>query len=128
MPYWGIHCIFCGGYIVDAMLECLPPASRLKPAYKLLFHAQPGAALACPYCNELFGFDDDGRPCVPIPGWPVFRYGRVELEMKKVADGEPTATSLSQWALKHRFIQPGVCQPLSGYIYAEQAPPNETAP
>jgi hypothetical protein len=128
MPYWSIYCLFCRGYIIDALLECLPAVQRLKPAFKRLFHAQPGAALACPYCNGLFGFDDAGRPCVPDPGWPVFRYGQAELEAKKLADGESAATPLTDWALRHRFPQPGTHQPLAGYVYAEHAPPDEVVP
>jgi hypothetical protein len=61
MPYWSIYWRYCHGYTVDALLECIPAANRLHPGYKLLFNAQPGAALACPYCNGLFGFDDDGQ-------------------------------------------------------------------
>jgi hypothetical protein len=127
MPYWSIFCPLCGGYIVDALLECLPAARRTEPAYRQLFLTQPGAALACPYCNGLFGFDSGGQPIQPTSGWPVFRYGRAELEAKKVADGEP-ATTLPEWALRHRFIQPGSHQPLDGYTYAEDAPANETVP
>jgi hypothetical protein len=128
MPYWSIYCLYCHGYITDALLECLPRGNRVHSAYSLLFMAQPGAALACPYCNRLFGFDDVGTPCPAVSGWPVFRYGRAELEFKKLADGEASATPLAEWALKHRFTQPGTHQPFSGYTYAEQAPPNETVP
>jgi hypothetical protein len=105
-----------------------PAAKRSEPAYRLLFFAQPGAALACPYCSGFIGFDDTGRPRSPDSGWPVFRYGRAELEAKKLADGEPPATSLPDWALRHRFTQPGTHAPLSGYPYAEQAPSDETVP
>jgi hypothetical protein len=97
-------------------------------AHQRLFFKQPGAALACPYCGQLIGFDDDGQPVVPTSGWPVFRYGRAELELKKLADGEPPQTSLTDWALRHRFINPGTHEPLKGYQYAEQAPANEIVP
>ena len=103
MPYWGIFCLYCQGYISDALLECVPAIIRSRPAYRLLFQTRPEAALACPYCNGLLGFDDDGQPCVPKSGWPVFRYGEAELETKKQADGEPPSTPLSDWALRHRF-------------------------
>src|SRR5437016_4780251 len=128
MPYWSIYCLYCGGYIADALLECLPAANRTGPAYQLLFRAQPGAALACPYCNGLLGFSDTGRPQIPETGWPVFRYGQAELEAKRQADGEPPKLSLSEWALRHRFTQPGTHLPLSDYTYAEQAPADETVP
>src|SRR5256885_2383189 len=126
MPYWSIYCLYCHGYISDALLECLPAEKRAHPALRMLFHTKPGAALACPYCNGFFGFDDQGVPQRAHPGWPVFRYGQAELQRKKIADGEPPTTSLIDWALKHRFTQPGTHQPLTNYTYAEQAPPNET--
>src|SRR5262245_25927017 len=128
MPYWSIYCLYCNGYIVDALLECLPAANRLRPEYKLLFHGKPGAAFACPYCNGLLGFDDDGRLQAPHAGWLVFRYGRAELALKMQADGEPPGTALADWAVKHRFTQPGTHAPLVGYTYAEDAPPDETVP
>ena len=128
MPYWSIYCLYCQGYIIDALLECVPAARQTEPGYKLLFRAKPGAALACPYCNGLIGFDDQGRPVVPQSGWPVFRYGEAEIELKKVADGEPASTSHADWALRCRFIQPGTHQPLTNYTYAEHAPPYETVP
>lgn len=128
MPYWSVYCLYCGGYIADALLECLPAATRLAAAYQLLFQAQSGAALACPYCNRLIGFDATGQIIAAESGWPVFRYGRAELELKKQADGELAATSLTEWALRHRFTQPGTHDPLSEYIYAEDAPANEVVP
>jgi hypothetical protein len=128
MPYWSIYCLYCRGYIIDALLECVPAAKRTDPGYKLLFQAKPGAALACPYCNGLIGFDDHGQPKVPESGWPVFRYGAVELETKKLADGEPQSTPLPDWALRCRFVQPGTHQPLINYTHAEQAPQNEVVP
>jgi hypothetical protein len=128
MPYWSIYCLYCGGYIVDALLECVPAAKQNTVAYLLLFQAQPGAALACPYCNGLIGFDGGGKICAPASGWPVLRYGQRELELKKLADGEPTTVSLVDWALKHRFTSPGTHKPLGGYTYAEQAPLDETVP
>ena len=128
MPYWSVYCLLCRGYIADALLECLPQTARSHTAYRLLFQAKAGTALACPYCNGLFGFDDSGQPRIPPSGWPVFRYGQMELEIKKQADGEPPATSLADWALRHRFVQPGTHQPFTEYTYAEQAPPDELVP
>jgi hypothetical protein len=128
MPYWSVVCIYCGGYIVDALLECVPASRQKEPAFRLLFLAQPGAALACPYCNGLIGFDAAGQPQPPPSGWPVFRYGRAELEVKMPSDGEPATTPLPDWARKHRFTQPGTRPPLVNYGYAEHAPANETVP
>ena len=42
--------------------------------------------------------------------------------------GEPASTPLADWALKHRFPQPGTHPPLVNYTYAEHAPPHETVP
>ena len=128
MPYWSIYCLYCQGYLVDALLECVPMASRSNPGYRLLFHARAGAALACPYCNGLIGFDDTGQPQAPRSGWPIFRYGWAELELKKQADGEPVHTPLEEWALRHRFTRPGTHQPFRGYTYAEDAPLDELVP
>jgi hypothetical protein len=128
MPYWSVSCLHCGGFIIDALLECVPPLQQAKTAFRLLFHRQSGAAFACPYCNGLLGFDNVGQLRVPQSGWPVFRYGRAEFELKKQADGEPPATPLSDWALRHRFPQPGTHNPLGNYRYAEQAPVDETVP
>ncbi len=128
MPYWSIYCLYCHGYIVDALLECIPPGKRSDPAFRLLFHAQSGAALACPYCNRPIGFDAAGQPQTPQSGWPVFRYGQAELEFKRQADGEPPTTPLADWAWRHRFVQPGTHPPLTGYTYAEHAPADETVP
>jgi hypothetical protein len=127
MPFWSIYCIYCNGYIADALLECLPPEKHSPVAFRLLFNALPGAALACPYCNGLLSFES-GLPQVPPAGWPVFRYGRAELEAKKQADGEMPETTLADWALRHRFTQPGRRPPFTGYLYAEQAPANEFVP
>jgi hypothetical protein len=60
--------------IIDALLECVPAAKQSNAAYRLLFDAEPGAALACPYCGGVIGFDDDCNPQRPLAGWPVFRY------------------------------------------------------
>ena len=128
MPYWSIFRLWCRGAIVDALLECVPASQRGVPGFLLLFHRKPRAALACPYCNKPLGFDDNGDPQPPLSGWPVFRYGRAELEMKKLADGEPSATNLTDWSLRHRFVQPGTHQPFAEYTYAEDAPANETVP
>lgn len=128
MPYWSIYCLYCSGYIIDALLECVPRPQRSSLAFALLLKAQPGAALACPYCNRLFGFDANGQPQAPHSGWPVFRYGKAELELKKGMDGDPPSTALTDWALKHRFTRPGSHRPLTGYTYAEDAPQDETVP
>jgi hypothetical protein len=128
MPYWSIYCCYCNGYIADALLECLPAAKRVQAEYRLPVNAQPGAAFACPYCNGYLGFDAAGQPQPPPAAWPVFRYGRAELELKKQYDGEPPSVSLHEWALKHRFTQPGTHNPLTDYTYAEDAPPDETVP
>lgn len=128
MPYWSVFCLYCHGYIADALLECLPANQRQHPAYRLLFQAQPGAAFACPYCGRLLSFDANGALQRPPSGWPVFRFGRAELEAKMQADGEPPGTPLTDWALRHRFTQPGTHQPLTGYTYADQAPADETVP
>jgi hypothetical protein len=74
------------------------------------------------------GFDDTGKAKAAEVGWPVFRYGRTQLETKKDDDGEPASMSLTDWALKHRFQQPGTHLPFKDYTYAEQAPTNETVP
>lgn len=128
MPYWSVFCFYGRGHIVDALLECIPGARRSEAGYQLLWHAKPGAALACPYCGSLLGFDDQGSPHAAQSGWPVFRYGLAELEAKKLADGEPAATPLAEWALRHRFTRPGTHPPFAGYLYAEQAPANEAVP
>jgi hypothetical protein len=128
MPYWSVYCLYCFGYISDALLECLPAAKRLESGFKLLFHRKPGACLACPYCGGLIGFNNAGDPEAPQSGWPVYRYGRAELETKQQADGEPLTTPLQDWALRYRFMQPGTHQPFSGYTYAEQTSPNEVVP
>lgn len=128
MPYWSIYCVYCQGYISDALLECVPATKRTVPAFRLLFRGLPGAAFACPYCNGLFGFDASGQPQAAQSGWPVFRDGRTELELKKRADGELAAISLTDWALRHRFTQPGTNIPFQNYSYAEDAPPDELVP
>ncbi|HEV3447985.1 MAG TPA: hypothetical protein VG099_25325 [Gemmataceae bacterium] len=46
--------------------------------------------------------------------------------MKKQADGEAATTSLHDWALRQRFMQPGTHEPFLEYTYAEDAPPDET--
>jgi hypothetical protein len=61
-------------------------------------------------------------------GWPVFRYGRAELEAKITADGGPADGSLEESVSCYRLIAPGTHPALSGYLYAEQAPPDETVP
>ena len=128
MPYWSVYCVLCGGYITDALLECVPAQKRSIPAYRLLFLNRPGAALACAYCGGLIGFDDDGQLMQAEASWPVFRYGRAELDLKKQADGESSAVSLTGWALRHRFTQPGTSIPFATYTYAEQAPSDEVVP
>lgn len=128
MPYWSILCVHCLGEIVDALLECLPPEKRSLTAYQFLFFRHPGADLACPYCNGLVGFDDRGLPISPRTGWPVFRYARAQLELKKQADGVATSVPLAEWALRHRFINPGTHLPFVEYQYAEHAPLAEIVP
>src|SRR5260370_31366221 len=128
MPYWAIFCFYCQGYISDALLECLAPNKKSHAAFRTLFFRKPGAALACPYCNGLIGFDDFKQPRVPEAGWPVFRYSQVELELKKRDDGAAPAASLTDWASVFRFSQPGTHPPFASYTYAEQAPPDETVP
>src|SRR6185312_5033002 len=130
MPYWSIHCIFCSGMIADALLECVSDTDRNDPAYRHLNRLvpQPGAAYACPYCGMLMGFDDKGQPQVTESGWRVFRYSEIELEAKKLEDGEPLSMPIVDWALKHRFMSPGSHQPFTSYVYAEQAPANEVVP
>jgi hypothetical protein len=76
----------------------------------------------------LLGFDDDGQPRAPESGWRVFRYSEAELKAKRTEDGESPSTPLADWALKFRFMSPGTHPPFAGYIYAEQAPPNEVVP
>jgi len=128
MPYWSVYCVVCQGYIVDALLECIPAAKQAELAFRLIFGMSPGAALACPYCGGLIGFDHAGRVQTAESGWPVYRYGQAELTAKKLADGEPASTPLTQWAQRHRFTQAGTHQPFSEYVYAEQAPADETVP
>jgi hypothetical protein len=89
---------------------------------------QPGAALACPYCGGFIGFNEHGSLEVAPSIWPVLRYSRTALEEKKIDDGEDAQTPLAEWALRVRFIQPGVHRPLENYVYAEDAPANETVP
>ena len=79
MPYWGIYCLYCNGYISDALLECIPQAKRVEPGYLWLFNKEPGACLACPYCGGFLGFDQAGVFQLPEAGAPVYRYGRAEL-------------------------------------------------
>lgn len=130
MPYWSIQCIFCSGLIADALLECASPADRADPAFRCLnkFVPEPGAALACPYCGMLLGFDGQGQAQVPETGWRVFRYSKASLEAKKLDDGESLSTSLADWALQYRFTLPGTHQPFTDYVYAEQASANEVVP
>ncbi len=32
IPYWSVYCLYCGGYIADALLECVPAAKRTMEA------------------------------------------------------------------------------------------------
>jgi hypothetical protein len=128
MPYWGVLCLWCEGEIVDALLECVPREKRSSPAFRLLSLCKPGAALACPYCNRLIAFDEGGNLRPPLPGWPIFRYGRNLCEAKKLADGESAATALAAWALQYRFMNPGTHLPLTEYTYAEDAPEHDFVP
>ncbi len=128
MPYWSVLCLWCQGEIVDALLECVPAEKRSSTAYRSLSLCKPGGALACPFCNGLIAFDDDGNVSPPTSGWPVFRYGRALCEAKKLADGAPAATTLPDWALQYRFMNPGTHLPLTEYTYAEDAPAHEIVP
>ena len=76
----------------------------------------------------MIAFDDDSNVSPPTSGWPIFRYSRVLCEAKKLADGEPAATALSDWALKYRFMNPGTNLPLTEYTYAEDAPALDIVP
>jgi hypothetical protein len=78
MPHWSIFCLYCQGYIADALLECIPVGQRSAPAFRPLFNGQPGGALDCPSYDGLIGFDDDGQPS--------FRSG-----------GPPCAESATRW-------------------------------
>ena len=128
MPYWAIFCLYCQGYISDALLECLPPDKKLHPAFRFLFDRKPGGALVCPYCSGLIGFDDFEQPSLPETGWPVFRYSQAELESKKRDDGAAPSASIADWARAFRFTKPGTHEPFASYAYAEQAPADETVP
>jgi hypothetical protein len=50
------------------------------------------------------------------------------LESKRYEDGEPSTTTLADWALRCRFLWPGSRPPFGNYTYAEQAPLNEIVP
>jgi hypothetical protein len=128
MPHLEILCLFCGGIIRDLLLECVPKSKKASAAFVILMELKPGAAFPCPYCSRLLGFDDDQKPRVPQSGWPVIRYGLAELQLRQEFDGEPSGVSLAEWARKNHWIEPGTHQPLSEYIYAEQAPVDETVP
>ena len=105
-----------------------PSLETIRPGVSAFVQGRTGSRLCLSLCKSLLGFDDNREPQAPQPGWPVFRFGRTELEIKKGADGEPAATSLTDWALKHRFTQPGTHQPLTEYTYAEHVPADETVP
>lgn len=130
-PYFSQPCPACAGYISDSLLECLPAgtASRAagSPEGILLRMEQPGAALACPYCSTPIGFDPNGLLISAPGGWPLLRYSRAALEQKILEDAPP-GTALEHWALTYRFRQPGSHQPLVNYLFAEQAPADETVP
>lgn len=130
-PYWGKSCPLCNGLIRDSLLECLAPGKYDSPEGKLLRLEKPGAALACPYCGEPISFDDQGNLEAALSGWPLLRYSRHVLFNKMTGaneDNQPPQTPLPEWALKHRFMQPGTHNPLENYIYAEDVPANETVP
>jgi hypothetical protein len=110
------------------ILECMPAEKRSSPAFRSLSLCMPGAALACPNCNGLIAFDDDGNVSPPTSGWPVFRYSRALCEAKKLADGAAAAATLPDWALQYRFMNPGTHLPLTEYTYAEDAPAHEIVP
>jgi hypothetical protein len=130
-PYWGKTCPLCGGHIADSLLECLPPDKFDSPEGKALRMELPGGALACPYCGGLISFDDEGELEAAKSGLPVLRYSRARLHTKMTdanEDNQPPQTPLPEWALNHRFTEPGTHQPLEGYLYAENAPTDETVP
>lgn len=131
-PYFAQPCPACAGYISDSLLECLPTgkASRAadSPEGRRLRMAQAGVALACPYCNTPIGFDQSGQLIHAPAGWPLLRYSRAAVEQKMQDEGIPPGTTLEQWAVTTRFDQPGSHQPLVNYLFAEQAPSDETVP
>jgi sulfur carrier protein len=131
-PYFLQFCPVCAGYISDALLECLPLGSGSRaagsPEGLRLRMEQPGVALACPYCTTPIGFDPSGRLIQAPAGWPLLRYSRIVLEQKMLDDGAPQGMTLEQWALTYRFDQPGSHKPLTNYLFAEQAPSDETVP
>ena len=98
--------------------------TRVSPAPQVRAWSRSRVSVLCGF----LGFDDDGKPRIAEPGWPVFRYGLAKLEDKKLADGEPVTASLTDWALKHRFQQPGSHLPFADYTYAEQATAHEVVP
>jgi hypothetical protein len=59
---------------------------------------------------------------------PAFRYGRAELEVRKQTDGEPVTTPLADWALRHRFVQPGTHQPLGNSSMPNKHPRMRLSP
>ena len=68
MPYWSVYCVFCSGYIIDALLECVPAQNRLLPSFRSLFKMEPGAELAWQHDarlqpdGTLTFFDDGSNP------------------------------------------------------------------
>ena len=69
-----------------------------------------------------------GKGAGPAAFDDIFRYGRALCEAKKLADGETSATSLPDWALQYRFMDPGTHLPLTEYTYAEDAPAHDIVP
>ncbi len=103
MPCWSIFCLYCRGYIADALLECVPASKRSAPAYRLLSRLRPGPPSRVRIATISSALMMPGRPRALGSGWPVFRYGRAELEIKRQADGEPADVSLANWALPASF-------------------------
>jgi hypothetical protein len=128
MPYWSVLCLWYQGEIATDYSSASLPKSGWGLRSVRCHFASPGAALACPFCNRLIAFDDDGNVSPPISGWPVFGCGRALGDAKKLADGAPAATTLPDWALQYRFINPGTHLPLTEYTYAEFAPAHEIVP
>jgi len=127
LPPWFIACPRCGERIEDALLECIPVVRQRGPEYRLLFTCRPGAAIACPFCNGLIGFDAEGNPTEPSSGWPVVRYSRELLEMKREHD-ECSQMTLCAWYTHRGLGRPGDREPFTDYTYSQNAPPDETVP
>ena len=129
MPYWSVFCLYCGGYIADALLECLPAGKRSRRGLSIVVPG-PSGQLRWPVRIATVSSDSMTTASPRSPG----RDGRSSAmdgrswRSRSGADGEPPDVSLEDWALRHRFRQPGTHDPFRGYTYAEQAPLDETVP